>query len=109
LSQLLSDRPPTIFFSNGITVHGTVQVNSRVPSRALPATNFETVDWLDVDLRAETPKTAEEQQQGVSIHDKLERYLLRQPRKGRHRWIVHNDGRGEIGLHRPLARQGGRR
>jgi superfamily II DNA or RNA helicase len=96
LSELLIDRPLTIFFGNGDTVHGTVIVNSRTRSHSLPPLDYNSIDWSDVDLKSETPKTAKEKEIGLSVQEKLETYLKNKPRRGRHRWIVHNDGRGEF-------------
>lgn len=96
LSDLLTDRPPTIFFGNGDTVHGTVIVNSRARSRSLPALRYSSLDWRDVDLTAETRRQANKNQNGKAIHEELEDHLIAAPRRGRHRWVVHNDGRGEF-------------
>ncbi|MBM7770060.1 superfamily II DNA or RNA helicase [Actinokineospora baliensis] len=96
LSDLLTDRPPTIFFGNGDTVHGTVIVNSRSTTRSLPNMEFSTLGWTGVNLEAETRKKAAEKGDGRSIHEELENYLNGQPKRGRHRWIVHNDGGGEF-------------
>ncbi|MDX8141534.1 DEAD/DEAH box helicase family protein [Lentzea sp. BCCO 10_0061] len=96
LSDLLTDRPPTIFFGNGDTVHGSVIVNSRSTTRPLPNMEYSSLSWTGVDLEAETRKKAAENGKGRSIHEELETYLNGQPRRGRHRWIVHNDGGGEF-------------
>jgi hypothetical protein len=96
LSDLLTDRPPTIFFGNGDTVHGTVIVNSRSTTRPLPNMEYSSLRWTGVDLEAETRKKAAENGKGRSIHEELETYLNGQPKRGRHRWIVHNDGGGEF-------------
>ncbi|XVV00755.1 hypothetical protein ACQPW3_25405 [Actinosynnema sp. CA-248983] len=90
------DRPLTIFFGNGDTVHGTMIVDSRTRPRSLPPLDYKSLDWSDVDLEAETPGTAEQRGKGRSVQEKLEGYLQNRPRRGRHRWIVHNDGRGEF-------------
>lgn len=96
LSELLTERPPTVFFSNGSTVHGTMIVNSRSRTSALPALDYQFPDWSHVDFRAETKKQAETRGKGQSIHEALESYLLAKPRRARHRWLIHNDGSGEF-------------
>ena len=65
--------PLTIFFGNGDTVHGTVIVNSRIRSQSLSALDYKSLDWSDVDLKAETPRTAERNGKGISVHEKLQR------------------------------------
>jgi hypothetical protein len=96
LSELLADRPPTIFFSDGSTVHGTVVVNSRFRTRALPTMDYQFPNWSGVDIRAETRAKASSNGIGCSINEALERYVKAQPRRGRHRWLIHNDGGGEF-------------
>jgi hypothetical protein len=101
LSELLTDRPPTIFFGNGDTVHGTMIVNSRARSHALPNMEYHSLGWSGVDITSETRKQATTKQtaekgKGRSIHEELEKYLMNKPRRGRHRWVIHNDGGGEF-------------
>lgn len=96
LGELLTDRPLTVFFANGDTVHGTMIVNSRTRSHSLPALDYRSLDWSDVDITSETPTTATRKKMGLSVQAKLENYLKNRPRRGRHRWILHNDGRGEF-------------
>lgn len=96
LSELLVDRPLTIFFGNGDTVHGTMIVNSRTRSHSLPPLDYRSLDWSRVDLTSETPRTAKRKGIGLSVQEQLENYLKDRPRRGRHRWLVHNDGHGEF-------------
>jgi hypothetical protein len=85
LSDLLTDRPPTVFLGNGDTVHGTVIVNSRSTTRPLPNMEYSSLRWAGVDLKAETRKKATERGTGRSIHEELETYLNGKPKQGRHR------------------------
>ncbi|MFC3484424.1 DEAD/DEAH box helicase [Amycolatopsis roodepoortensis] len=96
LSDLLNERPPVIFFSNGSTVHGPVIVNSRIRTRALPAADYHFPDWSKTDITAETRNQAASNKQGYSVHETLEEFLKSRPRRGRHRWLIHNDGGGEF-------------
>jgi hypothetical protein len=94
--EILSVRPPTIFFADGSTVIGATIVESRTVSYELPSTRIESADWSGTDLKAETKETARKHNLGTSIHETLENYLSARARRGRYRWIVHNDGRGEF-------------
>jgi len=96
LSDLLAERAPTIFFLDGTTVHGTAVFDSRARSRLLPPTAFETLAWDGVDIEAETRATATRRGVGRSVHEALEGFLVSRPRRARHRWVVANDGPGEI-------------
>jgi hypothetical protein len=58
---------------------------------------LEPIDWSGVDITAETPRTAEHRGAGESsVHDRLAEYLRSRPRIGNARWIIYNDGPGEI-------------
>lgn len=96
LSDLMTDRPPTIFFLNGTTVIGGLQFDSRARSRALPDEFLEPLDWTGVNIRAETRSRASKHARGISVHERLERYLSSGATRRAHRWIICNDGAGEI-------------
>jgi len=96
LADLLSDRPPTVFFVDGTTAHGTMVFDSRAGKRGLPPNLLVDRDWPGVDITAETKRTAGRHGQGKSIHESLEDYLQAKPRRAKHRWILCNDGAGEL-------------
>ncbi|WBQ04413.1 DEAD/DEAH box helicase [Kribbella sp. CA-293567] len=96
LEDLLSAKPPTIFFLDGQTCIGPVIYDSRGPRTSLPPVLYRSLPWLGVDLEAETKKKAAEKMVGRSIHEELETYLQAQPKRAKHRWILCNDGSGEI-------------
>ena len=96
LADLLTERPPTVFFMEGTTVHGTSIFDSRIRSRAIPTGLLNAYDWAGVDITAETPARAIRHGIGRSVHEALADYLRAQPRNARHRWIICNDGPGEI-------------
>jgi len=96
LSELFSERPPTLYFVDGSTVRGN-QLYPAVGSRTqLPADLIKTTGWAGVDRTAETRATALDHAIGISVHERLEQYLAALPRRAKHRWILSNDGHGEI-------------
>ena len=69
---------------------------SPIQPAALPAASFVSHDWAGVDVLAETRRAVLARGVGVSVHEALERYLIGLPRRARRRWIIGNDGPGEI-------------
>lgn len=96
LALLLTERPPTLFFLDGNTVRGRELFPPTQAPRALPPGLLTTATWSGVDIEAETKRKAASNKKGISIHEWLEDYLSRQPKRGKHRWILSNDGPGEI-------------
>jgi len=95
-SDLLADRPPSIYYLDGNTVVGPVLYRRRAPARDLPDLPYITLDWTDVNRTAETRGTAKDKDAGISIHEALENWLRAKPKRRRHRWIFCNDGAREI-------------
>ncbi|MFC6155639.1 hypothetical protein [Kribbella jiaozuonensis] len=93
---LLTSHPPSIFFLDGQTVLGAVGYQSLGRTTTLPPIKYRTTDWTTVDLTSETKRKAAEKNAGISIHENLETYLKAQPQSTRRRWILCNDGKGEI-------------
>jgi superfamily II DNA or RNA helicase len=97
LSDLLEAQPPTIYFLDGTTTIGAVRYDRRT---ALPTFNPEMLtvaDWDGSDITAETVATALSRGMGEkSIHEHLEGLLRDRPRTGVRRWLLKNDGSGEI-------------
>lgn len=97
LSELLEENPPTIHFLDGTSTIGRVRYDSRTLTSAFDLGRLTAIDWLDVDITAETPRTAERRGGSVrSVHQRLAEYLVSLPRIGTQRWILYNDGAGEI-------------
>ena len=97
LAALLEQQPPTIYFLDGTTTIGAVRYDSRTLTSAFDVSWLSAIDWADVDITAETPRTAAARGLGaLSVHDRLEDHLRSLPRRGAARWIVYNDGPGEI-------------
>lgn len=94
--ELLTNRPPNIFFLDGNTVHGSTLYHSLEPRNDLPQVDYVQVPWSGVDMTAETRAVAARKAAGISIHEELENYLIAQPKRARHRWILCNDGPREI-------------
>ena len=96
LSDLLTDRPPTVFFLDGSTVRGRELFPPSGVMRSLPSELILTRDWQGVDITAETRAKATAKGAGASVHESLEVFLREQAPRGRRRWILSNDGAGEI-------------
>ena len=99
LSELLAERPPTILFLDGTAVRGNELYAPSTHASSLPDGLVSTHDWTGVDIEAETPAKAASRGKGLSVHEWVETYLVERPRHGRHRWILRNDGPGEIADH----------
>ncbi len=97
LSDLLADRAPSVYFLDGSTTIGAVIYPRQGVSSQFNTRLLEGIEWPDVDLTAETRATAEGRGLGMrSVHERLEEFLFEQPRRGSERWVLHNDGAGEI-------------
>ena len=96
LSELLSERPPSILFQDGTTVRGSELYEAPTYASYIPEGLVSTYDWTGVDIEAETRAKAESRGKGVSVHEWVEAHLANRPRRGHHRWILQNDGPGEI-------------
>lgn len=97
LSAVLEQYPPTIYFLDGTTTIGPLRYDSRTLTSAFNPQTLRTIDWSGVDITAETPRTAASHGAGASsVHDRLAEYLRTRPRLGSARWILYNDGPGEI-------------
>ena len=96
LSTFMEQSAPTIYFLDGTTTIGSIRYDSRTPT-AFDLGRLREATWDNVDITAETRRTATNRNEGKrSIHERLEEYLLEQPRIGTNRWILCNDGSGEI-------------
>ena len=96
LSELLTERPPSILFRDGTTVRGSELYEAPTYTSSLPDGLVSTHDWTGVDIQAETRAKAASRGKGLSVHEWVEAHLVTQPRRSRHRWILQNDGPGEI-------------
>jgi superfamily II DNA or RNA helicase len=96
-SELLDEFPPTIYFLDGSTIVGHV---TYAPDRAGVLVNpahLLSIDWPNTDITAETDRTAKARRNGKrSVHATLIEWLAARDRRGSNRWIILNDGAGEI-------------
>lgn len=99
LSELFEERPPTYFFADGTTVRGTELFPPPTPDASLPSGLVVAETWSGVDIQAETHRRAALNGIGISVHEWVEGYLCNRPKRGRHRWILRNDGPGELADH----------
>ena len=97
LAALLEAQPPTVYFLDGTTTIGPVRYDSRTLTSSFDVRLLHAIDWSNVDITAETRRTAIARNNGKTcIHDRLAEYLRDRPRLGKARWIIYNDGAGEI-------------
>ncbi|WP_155357663.1 DEAD/DEAH box helicase [Acrocarpospora macrocephala] len=96
LADIFTDRPPTIYFIDGRTVHGGTVYESRPALHSMPDIDHFESAWSGVDITAETRDTAKRKMRGISVHESLEQHLVDQPLRRRHRWVLCNDGPREI-------------
>jgi hypothetical protein len=94
--ELLTSRPPNMYFLDGQTVCGATVYRPTGSRNNLPPIEYVDLAWAGVDLTSETKAKAKERGIGVSIDEALEDYLRSRPPAARHRWILCNDGPGEI-------------
>jgi len=97
LTELFAEFPPSIYFLDGSTVVGRVlyAVDRRGP--AIDPDRIQTYDWPTVDITAETAGLAASRGAGErSVHEGLVAWLAGRPKRGTHRWLILNDGSGEI-------------
>ena len=88
-----------IYFLDGSTVRGREVFTPTNAATTLRDGLLSVHDWNGVDITAETTATAAANGTGTSIHEWVENHLLTRPKRGRHRWILSNDGPGEIADH----------
>lgn len=96
LTELLSQYPPTVFFLDGSTVRGRLLYKGRPRTGDLPPLDYRVLDWPGVDIEAETTATAARRGVGSSVQDHVLRYLTARAPRARHRWVLQNDGGGEL-------------
>ncbi|MBN7435543.1 DEAD/DEAH box helicase family protein [Mycobacteroides abscessus subsp. abscessus] len=93
LSELFTSRPPSIYYSDGRTVIGPTLYAPIDVRRELPDIPFTVLDWSNVDITREVETNSLEPE---TVGDAFKRWLLARPKVHRHRWILNNDGPGEI-------------
>ena len=99
LAEFLQHYPPLIYFLNGEATQGRELFD--VTGGSTPQFDARGIiahDWTGarVDITAETRAKAVAHGIGISVHEELENYLRSQARQEQFRWIICNDGSGEI-------------
>lgn len=96
LADLLSAYPPNVYFLDGQTIHGNLTYKAPQVANALPPiTYIDDWDWSGTDIRLESKRSFS----GGTIHHLVETKLARAPQQGVLRWVLCNDGKGEIADH----------
>ncbi|MEO2106846.1 MAG: DEAD/DEAH box helicase family protein [Actinomycetota bacterium] len=98
-SDLLTNFPPTAYFVDGTTVVGhTLYPPPDVP-RPFDPEQLIVHDWSGTRITTETAASLPKRSTEVCVHTAFERWADAQPMLGIHRWLICNDGSGEIADH----------
>ncbi|OJV22853.1 MAG: hypothetical protein BGO26_17690 [Actinobacteria bacterium 69-20] len=105
-NELFEAHPPLIYFGDGRSTMGPVTFQPPRTESFLPDVVLIPSDWGGVDITRETPRP----NRTDSIHEWVEKALSEAvPEPGASRWVLHNDGGGEIADHVVIQRTlGGR-
>ena len=97
VDEFLQATPPSIHFLDGRWVEGDVVYNSRARPSTEALSILRDEEWGETDITAETRATALKRDNGMqSVHEAVERMILKSPKRGRRRWVMCNDGSGEV-------------
>ncbi|OZC82328.1 helicase [Rhodococcus sp. 06-412-2C] len=96
LAGLLSTIPPTVYFLSGQTVSGATLYQHPGVQRDLSRWSPVFLDWSNTNIEKETDRSAKTAGAGDSIHQTLRTYLTTRPTAARRRWVLENDGSGEL-------------
>ena len=94
--DLLSSQPPSIYFYDGTTIHGHLKFAPVGHLRTLPTIDVLHPDWTGVDIKSELDSTALAKGVGISVSAAVVRHIQATPSRYAKRWILGNDGSGEI-------------
>ncbi len=96
--EFLTIHPPSIYFLDGRRVEGHIIFDSRSRLSTMSSAKFLDHDWVATDISVETRRF--EQRRGIekqSIHETIEDFILASPKRGLgRRWVMCNDGKGEL-------------
>jgi hypothetical protein len=96
LVGLLSAMPPTVYFLNGQIVSGATLYQPPGVQRDLSRWTPTFLDWSATNIKKETDRSANVAGAGDSIHQTLRTHLTTRTTTARRRWVIENDGSGEI-------------
>lgn len=100
-SELFDAHSPTVYFLNGVSVAGGTTFDAPRPDRFLPDVDFIPWDWTGTDITKEPFAKAGT----ASVHHRVEQQLISvQPPSDGERWVLLNDGSGEIADHVVIER-----
>jgi hypothetical protein len=95
LDDLLTEFPPTVYFTSGQTVVGSVLYERPRVNHSLSRLIASPMEWPNVDLEKELDSSAVAAGK-VSVHSYVRAHLIARPSRFDHRWVLHNDGKGEF-------------
>lgn len=93
LDDLLSAMPPTVYFLNGQIVSGATLYQPPDVQRDLTRWTPTFLDWSATNIEKESDRSTKA---GASIHQTLRTHLTTRTTTARRRWVIENDGSGEI-------------
>ena len=97
MDKFLQATPPSIYFLDGCRVEGDVVYDGRGRPSTESLSILRDEEWGGTDITAETRATALKRDDGrQSVHGAVERMILSSPKRGRRRWVMCNDGKGEL-------------
>lgn len=96
LGATLENYPPTIHFLNGESVTGAMLHKAPIARQDLPHFPRLQWDWAGADIAHETARM---EVAGLPIHAVVEQRLATPRAAGVWRWVLCNDGKGEIADH----------
>jgi superfamily II DNA or RNA helicase len=106
IDELFLQMPPTVYFLNGDTIFGAMTYPPVSTSNRLPPIDYNPIDWSGVDITTEAKKHG----RSDTIHDHVENMLMSTlAASGTDRWVLCNDGKGEIADHIVIERVVGQR
>jgi hypothetical protein len=100
LAEILESEPPSIYMADGSTAYGRITFQPMRTQTFLPEIDFAQWDWTGVDMTTESKKS----DRSDTVHDEIERRLGAIRTDGVMRWVLCNDGRGEIADHIVIER-----
>jgi superfamily II DNA or RNA helicase len=93
LNDLLSALPPMVYFLNGQIVSGATLYQPPTVQRDLTRWTPTFFNWSATNIEKETDRSAKT---GDSIHKTLRTHLAARTTAARRRWVIDNDGSGEL-------------
>lgn len=95
LEDLLTEFPPTVYFTSGQTVVGSVLYERPRVNHSLSRLVASPMGWPNVDLEKELDSSVVAAGK-VSVHSYVRAHLIARPSRFQYRWVLHNDGKGEF-------------